>query len=187
MKFWMFVVGVVILFVSLPYIRCFFKRLNCSIKIKNVCNEKGYTFHKNHVLWFLGGKNGKQCECYIETDKEVLSIKLFGVSKKRRVLVFLENGGYFLRRFVYVELRIQYAFDGKVKEFPTCDFDYECEVLTEGKPIRKVLLMNPVPMEMRMQARNSKETIISPGDKVYDLEIYNLSGLLKELREVKSC
>ena len=42
--------------------------------------------------------------------------------------------------------------------------------------------MNPVPMEMRMQTKNSKETIVSPGDKVYDLVVYNLSGLLKALR-----
>lgn len=33
-----------------------------------------------------------------------------------------------------------------------------------------------------MQVKNSKETIVSPGDIVYDLEIFNLSGLVNKLK-----
>ncbi len=183
MEFWLCVAGIVLLFLSFPYIRCFFKRLVCRSKLKSVCREKGYTFIGNHIAWFLGGRNGKRCDCFVETQKDVFAIKLFGVPRKRRVLVFEEDGGYFTRKFAGVAWRsILYSFDSKAEEFPVYDFGYKYEEESEEKTIRKVLLMNPVPMEMRMQAKNSKETIVSPGDKVYDLVVYNLSGLLKELR-----
>ena len=183
MEFWLAVAGIVLLFLSIPYFRYFFKRLNCRNRIKSACREKGYTFRGNHMAWFLGGRNGKKCDCYVETDKEIFAIKLFGMLRKRRVLVFLDDGGYFTRKFAGVAWRsILYSFDSKAEEFPVYDFGYKYEEESEEKTIRKVLLMNPVPMEMRMQAKNSKETIVSPGDKVYDLEIYNLSGLLNELR-----
>lgn len=183
MEFGLCVAGIVLLFLGFPYIRYFFKRLVCRSKLKSVCREKGYTFIGNHIAWFLGGRNGKRCDCFVETQKDVFAIKLFGVPRKRRVLVFEEDGGYFTRKFAGVAWRsILYSFDSKVEVFPVYDFGYKYEEESEEKTIRKVLLMNPVPMEMRMQAKNSKETIVSPGDKVYDLEIYNLSGLLNELR-----
>ncbi len=182
MEFWLAVAGIVLLFLSIPYFRYFFKRLNCRNRIKSACREKGYTFRGNHMAWFLGGRNGKKCDCYVETDKEIFAIKLFGMLRKRRVLVFLDDGGYFIRKFLCFSLQVQYSFDGNAKEFPAYDFLGRYKERTDSKPIHKVLLMNPVPMEMRMRARNGKETIVSPGDKVYDLEIYNLSGLLNELR-----
>ena len=97
--------------------------------------------------------------------------------------MFLEEGGYFIRRFMAMEIRLIYSFDGGVKEFPKYDFEYNNADSVTGKPIRNILLVNPVPREMRMQARNSKETIVSPGDIVYDLEIFNLSGLVNKLKE----
>ncbi len=183
MGFWLFVAGVVLLYIVTPYIRCFFKRLKCGIKINRVCREKGYIIHKNHALWFLGGKKGKRCDCYVETDKEVLAIKFFNIPRKRRVLVFREDGMYFVRRFMGMEIRIIYSFDGRVKEFPKYDFEYRKMDGADDKCIRKILLVNPVPMEMRMQARNGKESIVSPGDRVYGLEVCNISRFLNELGE----
>lgn len=183
MEFWLVVAGIVLLFLSIPYFRCLFKRLNCRNKIKSVCREKEYTFRGNHMAWFLGGRNGKRCDCYVETDKEVFAIKLFGMPRKRRVLVFLENGGYFIRRFLCFSLQVQYSFDGNEKAFPKYDFCCKYKDGTDDKRIRKILLVNPVPMEIRMQVKNGKESIVSAGDKVYDLEIYNLSGLLNALKE----
>lgn len=183
MEFWLFVAGVILLFFVLPYIRFFFKRLKCNIQITRVCCEKGYILHKNHALWFLERNNGKRCDCYVETDNEIFAIKLFGMTRKGKTLVFLEDGGYFVRRFFGMEIRLIYSFDGRVKEFPKYDFEYYNADNVTGKHIRKILLVNPVPREMRMQARNSKETIVSPGDKVYDLEVCNLSRLLNELKE----
>ncbi len=183
MDFWLFLAGIILLFIVIPYIRCFFKRLRCSRQIKRVCRDKGYILHKNHAFWFLGSNNGKRNDCYVETGNEIFAIKLFGMIRKGKTLVFLEERGYFIRRFMAMEMRLIYSFDGRVKELPKYDFEYNNANSVTGKHIRKILLVNPVPREMRMQARNSKETIVSPGDVVYDLEIFNLSGLVNKLKE----
>ena len=84
----MCVVGIGIVCFCFPYIRCFLKRLSLLSKIKNACREKGYRLQGTHPFWFLGGKSGKRCDCTIETAEEVIAIKLFGMPRRRRVLVF---------------------------------------------------------------------------------------------------
>lgn len=196
----MCVVGIGIVCFCFPYIRCFFKRLSLLSKIKNACREKGYRLQGMHPFWFLGGKNGKRCDCTIETAEEVLAIKLFGMPRRKRVLVFTEKREYFTRILVGMLLLIRESFDSKAKPFPEYDFTCVNKEASDDKKLRKLLLVNPVPMEMLMQAErgkesklspfpmenmpkeNAKETILSPGDEVYGMEIANLSWLLRQLQ-----
>lgn len=193
------IIGIVIVCLAFPYIRCFFKRLNLLSKIKKVCREKGYRLLGTHHFWFLGGKNGKKCDCMIETAEELFAIKLFGMPRRRRILVFKENKEFFTRILVEMLLLIRETFDSKAKPFPEYDFTPGNIAVPGDKKLRKILLVNPVPMEMLMQAErgkdiklnpfpvenmraeNGKERIISPGDEVYGMEIANLSWLLQEL------
>jgi len=196
----MCVVGIGIVCFCFPYIRCFFKRLSLLSKIKNACREKGYRLQGMHPFWFLGGKNGKQCDCMIETAEEVLAIKLFGMPRRRCVLVFTEKREYFTRVLVGMLLLIKESFDSKAKPFPEYDFTCVNKEASDDKKLRKLLLVSPVPMEMlmqtergresklspfpmeNMQIENAKETILSPGDDLYGMEVANLSWLLKELQ-----
>ena len=178
----MCVVGIGIVCFCFPYIRCFFKRLSLLSKIKNSCREKGYCLQGTHPFWFLGGKRGKRCDCTIETAEEVLAIKLFGMSRRKRVLVFTEKKEYFTRFLVGVLLLIRESFDSKEKQLPEYDFVQVGKAVSSDKKLRQILLVNPVPMEMLMQAENAKETILSPGDEVYGMEIANLSWLLRQLQ-----
>ena len=94
---------------------------------------------------------------------------------------------------------IRETFDGKVKQLPEYDFVQAGNAASSDKKLRKILLVNPVPMEMLLQAERGKENkpspfpmenmqkedgkekILSPGDELYGMEIANLSWLLKEL------
>lgn len=194
------VVGIGVVCFCFPYIRCFFKRLNLFFKIKSVCKANGYHLRGTHGLWFLGGKNRKNCDCTIETKEALFAIKLFGMPRHRRVLVFTENKEFFTRTLVGILLLIRETFESKAKSFPEYDFSMKNQVVPSDKKLRKILLVNPVPMEMLMQAErgkdnklspfpmealrqadNCKERVISPGDELYGMEIANLSWLLKEL------
>lgn len=193
------VVGIGIVCFCFPYIRCFFKRLSLLSKIKNVCLEKGYRIQGTHSFWFLGSRNGRGCDCTIETTEEVFAIKLFGVPRRKCILVFTEKKEYFTRILIGVLLLIRETFDGKVKQLPEYDFVQAGKAASSDKKLRKILLVNPVPMEMLMQAERGKENkpspfpmenmqkedgkekILSPGDELYGMEITNLSWLLKEL------
>ena len=193
------VVGIGIVCFCFPYIRCFFKRLSLRSKIKSVCRKKGYRLQGTHTLWFLGGRNGKKCDCTIETEEEVFAIKLFGMPRRKRILVFTEQKEYFARIVVGVLLLLKEAFDGNAKPFPEYDFTCVNKEVSGGKKLRKILLVNPVPMEMLFRAErgketklshfpmenmpkdNAKESILSPGDELYGLEVANLTWLIKEL------
>jgi len=196
----MCVVGIGIVCFCFPYIRCFFKRISLLSKIKNACREKGYRLQGTHCFWFLGGKSGKRCDCTIETAEEVIAIKLFGMPRRRRVLVFTEKKEYFTRILVGMLLLVRETFDSKAKPLPEYDFVQAGKAVSSDKKLRKILLVNPVPMEMLMQAErgkesklspfpmenmpkeNAKETILSPGDEVYGMEVANLSWLLRQLQ-----
>ena len=119
--------------------------------------------------------------------------------RRRRVLVFTEKREYFTRILVGMLLLIRESFDSKAKQLPEYDFTCADYKASDDKKFRKILLVNPVPMEMLMQTErgresklspfpmenmpkeNAKETILSPGDEVYGMEVANLSWLLKKL------
>ena len=138
MKFRLCVLGIVIIILCIPYIRLFFKRLSLLSKIKNACREKGYRLQGMHPFWFLGGKSGKRCDCSIETAEEVLAIKLFGMPRRRRVLVFTEKREYFTRILVGMLLLIRESFDSKAKQLPEYDFTCVNKEALDDKKIRKI-------------------------------------------------
>jgi len=188
MKIRLCLIGIAIVWFCFPYIRCFLKRMSLLFKIKRVCQKKGYCLCKTHLFWFLGGKKGKNCDCMIETEEERFAVKLFGIPRRRRVLVFMENKEFFIRRSLLLVgifgngcLRIWEAFDGKAKSFPEYEFSLDDKATPNDKVLRRILLVNPVPMDMLRQVENGMEIVVSPGDVVYGMEIASLSWLLKQL------
>lgn len=166
------------------YIRFFFKRLTCMYKITKTCRNKSYKIHATHLFWFLGRNLSHKCDLHIETANEVLSIKLFGVPKRRSVLIFKENGEYLIRSFIaffsYGSV-IRYPIDSKSRPMPIYDFRYKYKDEWEIKTPRHILLVNPVSMEFRRQPQHGSEVIVGAGDIVNDMEIDSLSRLLGDL------
>jgi len=185
MEFWYVLIGIAAFIVLFPYIRCFFKRLFCVGKIKRVCRHKGYIMHATHWLWFLGGKHAKKCDLYIETANEVFAIKLFGMPRRLSILILKENGEYFIRS--YIVLLSKFAgthfpvFDRKPKPMPIYDFRYRYKNEWEIKTPRRILLVDPVSMEVRRQPQHGSEVIVGVGDIVNGMEIDSLPRLLGDL------
>lgn len=185
MEVWLLVIGIVTLYLGYPYARCFFKRLSLRSKVMKKCREKGYFLQGTHAFWFLGGKYGKKCDVYIETEKELLAIKLFGMPRRRRVLFFTENNYFFIRRFFgHMSMTGGFAFsliekvDSKEELIPEYDFDCKCKPVAEGKPLRKMLLVNPVPEAIHMKEKKGTDYVMNLGDMVSGMELMNLSGFL---------
>lgn len=196
MEFWYCVIGIAAVCIAFPYVRYICKRLNCLCKIKRACKSKGYLLQGLHRFWFLGGNQRKTFDCTIETAEELVVIKLFGVVRRKRVLVFTDSRKYFTRALSGILLWFVESFDSSAKPLP--DYEFECNESANGKQVRKILLVNPVSLDMQMkgaqdkagnagsagidkilQAENRKETTISPGDVIYGMEVANLSRLLK--------
>lgn len=178
--------GLLILWLAYPYVRCLRKRIVCYRKLKKVCKVNELQLHGTHILWFLGGRKGKKYDCYIETPTSVFCIKFFGVVHHLRTLVFVEESAYLLRRHMGAMLWIHDTFDGVQRELPEYDFEYKEKEASPEKQRYPILLVNPVPVEILQQFDNGKEVILNPGDKIQDMEVYNQSQLLKRLEDLGS-
>lgn len=184
MEFLYALIGIIVLIVFFPYIRCFFKRLKCACKIKKLCRTKGYKICSTHPLWFLGNKHTKKCDIYIETSNEVFAIKLFGMPRRLSILVLKENGEYFIRNFIALISYgggIRFPINGKPKAMPAYDFRYEYRDEWEIKTPRRVLLVNPVSMEFKRQPHHGSEVTVGAGGIVNGMEIDSLPRLLGDL------
>ena len=184
MEFWYALIGIAAVIALFPYIRCFFKRLKCANKIKRLCRSKNYKIHVTHPLWFLGSKHAKKCDLYIETANEVFAVKLFGMPRRRTILVFKGNGEYFIRSFIAFApygSAIRYPIDSKPKHLPLYDFRYKYKHSWEIKTPRRILLVNPVSMEFRRQPQHGGEVIVGAGEIVNGMEIDSLPRLLGDL------
>ena len=175
--FWLLVALLVLLYV-IPAIRCLIKRISCAMKLKGLCRRTGATLQGTHPLWFLGSRNCRKCDCVIETPTQVFAIKLFGVMHGGRVLVFRETGEYFFRRYASILLFIFNAFDGAFRRLPEYDFS-RGEAIAAGRTRRDVLLLNPVPMEVRIQPHSGQEFVTGPGDDLFGMELATLSHLMR--------
>ena len=175
--FWLLVILFVFLYV-IPGIRCFFKRISCALKLQRLCRRMNLTLHGTHALWFLGSRGRKECDCVISTPDQVFAIKLFGVMRGGRVLIFRETGEYFFRRYASILLFIFNAFDGVFRRLPEYDFS-RGEEIAAGRPRRDILLLNPIPMEVRFQPHSGQEFVTGPGDELFGMELASISHLVR--------
>ncbi len=179
---WLLAILIVFLYV-IPAIRCLFTRIGCAMKLRRLCRRLGFTLQGMHALWFLGSRSRKQCDVVIGTPSQVFAIKLFGVMHGGRVLVFRETGGYFFRRYASILLFIFNAFDGAFRRLPEYDFS-KGEEFAAGRARRDILLLNPIPMEVRFQPHNGQEFVTGPGDDIFGMELASLSHLVRIVENV---
>lgn len=172
--------GVIALIVVYPYIRCLWKRLLCFFKVKRFCKRMNYNLYGTHCLWFLGSKHDRACDFYIETREEVYAVKLFAVLRRTSMLIFREDGTYFLRRFMGV-LWIPFYWNKKLKPLIGYSFRYKYKNEWIGKTSHNILLVNPISMDIFRQAINGYEDAVGLGDEIYGMKVYSLSSLLKNL------
>jgi len=174
---WLLAILAVVLYV-IPAIRCFFKRVSCALKLRRLCRRLGCTLQGMHALWFLGSRGRKRCDFVIGTATQVFAVKLFGVMHGGRVLVFRGAGQYFFRRYASILLFIFNVFDGAFRRLPEYDFS-RGEELADGRVRRDVLLLNPIPMEVRFQPHSGQEFVTGPGDDLFGMELASLSHLVR--------
>lgn len=188
MEFWIIVAAAAALIFGYPYIRCFFKRLILAAKLKAVCRRHGFGLYGTHFLWFFGVRRGRSCDFRIETKEEILSVKLFGASRRATILLFTEDGKYFVRSFIAfvgVSSYFRNSIDGIMRKTVPYDFRRGFRDEWEIKSPKNILLVNPVCHEIRWKARNGAEKILGAGEPVNGAEIYSLANLTGYLEAVK--
>lgn len=168
-----FVLGAIALVILWALVRCFFKRLRCCLSIRRTCRKHGLTL-RTRPLWWLGSRYLKNIDCLIEGKETVFAVKLFGCLWPLKSLILRERGEYFFRAHSAFLTAILDIYDGYPHTLP----DYRVPE-SAGKEVRPILLINPMPLEILLQPSSGLERISGPGDKVFGMELANLSHLLR--------
>ena len=132
----------------------------------------------------------QNCDFYIETKNEVFAVKLFCVLKRfSNTLIFTDESEYFIRDFTAIPTLsggYRLPTNGKINKMINYNYRYHYKNEWEIKDPVNVLLINPVPHEIRRQSKNGNETILGNGDPVHGARIYSLSGFLTILERDKN-
>lgn len=169
--------GIIVVY---PYIRCFFKRLYCYIKVKRFCKKRSYSLVGTHSFWFFGQKNDNVCDFYIETEEDVYAVKFFAMLRRRTMLILREDRTYFIRKFQGV-LWIPFFWNTKLKPLTSYTFRYKYKTEWNKKKCHNILLVNPISMDIFRQAMNGYEDAVGIGDEMYGMKIFSLSRFLETL------
>ena len=174
--------GMIALILVYPYLRCFWKRLLCFVKVKRFCKKMNYNLYGTHCFWFLGSKYNRACDFYVETPDEVYAVKLFAVLRRTSMLIFREEGTYFFRRFLGV-LWIPFWWNTKLKPLIGYSFRYQYKAEWMRKTTHNILLVNPIAMDIFRQAKNGYEDAVGLGDEIFGMKLYSLSRFLETLEK----
>lgn len=169
-----FVLIVIALIIMIACVRFFFKRVRCMLSIRRLCRKHSLSFRAAHPLWFLGSRYLKGIDFLIEGADTVFAVKLFGCFWPLKSLIFRERGEYFFRARSAFLAPILEVFDGYPHMLPEYQFPE-----AEGKEVRRILLVNPMPLEIRFQPSNGLESISGTGDMLKGMEIASLSHLMR--------
>ena len=175
------VIILAVLYVLIPYTRCFCKRLSMLLRLRALCRKKGHELRGTHPFWFLGSRYGKRCDCFILTPSGVFGIKLFGVLRGLKALIFGGYGLFFFRPLNSFPLFQLDFFDTGHHRMPEYDFARGLNPEWRSQPVKPILLINPIPAEIRLQPASGPESISGPGDVVDGMELASLSHLLRLL------
>ena len=174
-----FVLIIIALVILYAYIRCFFKRLKCLISISRMCRKKVFRLTVKHPLWFLGSRYARRCDFIIETPRDVFGVKLFGCLWPLKVLILREYGEYIFRGYSTFLKFILNFIDSWPHPLPAYRFEFARAEIPEEARMRRILLINPMPLEIRMQPNNGQEEISGTGDTIRGMEIASLSHLIR--------
>ncbi|MBQ3153814.1 MAG: hypothetical protein IJB88_01140 [Clostridia bacterium] len=183
MEVWYTLLGIAASVLVLPYIRMFFKRLICMQKIKKLCKQQRHLLHAAHPLWFLGRNHAKTCDLYVETEREVFAVKLFGLPHKNDRLMLKEDGTYVVQRIIpllsFASASLNKS-DSRSRPIPVYHFRHGYRDAWELKTPRHVLLLCP-DADVRRIPRQGAPVTLGVGDRINGMELFSMSHFLRTL------
>lgn len=189
MKFWMLLITATVIIVAYPLFRFMIKRITMLVRLSRLCRKNRFSIIGTHPIWFLGGNQSQNCDCYIVTANIVYAVKLFGILRRSTSLIFTDDGMYKLRRYIAVAGAVsglqRLPIDSKNKKLPDFDFHFKYRDEWSLKEPRNVLLINPVPHEIIYKKTYGEESIIGSGDMILGMEIQSTSRFLGKLESQK--
>lgn len=188
MEFWYVIFAVIAFFAIYPFARYLFKRISLAVRLKRACKKCGARLIPAHRLWLLGGRRGKNCDFHIDTENEIISVKLFQMLRRSSSLHLNSSCEYQCEHLV---IALFGKFGGsssvtvKTKPRHLPYYDFSRKLPETDKPQKKLLLVHPACSSFFIQSKETGngEHEAYVGYSIGDCELYALQALLKYLRK----
>ena len=168
--------------ILINFIRAVVLRVRFYIGLKKLCKERGYEMVKKRGIFTSFFHMAKKADIEIEAHSVHYSIRIITCFAHKRAYHFI-NERYYVRfaRFGYVLPMStginKIRFFEKLKKMPIVEAE-------QGKNIKKILLLNPSPIEVfQLESNRLNKSLVTDGMEMYDWKVYSASGFLKMLNE----
>lgn len=183
--FWIWFASAILLLLSLPFLRLFYKRVRLLFKISKCCKKTRGKLIRAHCFWLFGRKAGKYFDFYIDTPQSVYAVKFFTILFKSSNLIFTDQGSFVIQHHFSVFGRFGVAttpIPSRAKMLPAYQPNKKLPQSALEKPVKLVLLVHPACFEMLKQTGVRKTELLYTGTVINGMEVHSLSGLLKEMQ-----
>lgn len=154
MTFWSTLGCIVLILMSLPYLRFLLIRLKSSVKIRIACKKHGYTLIPAHPFPFFGRMNSETADFYVRANdaSKVYCVKLSGAVHRLQTLYMIEGNKYqWVRQiplFGWFSYAIVHEHESRIRDRVPVDYIGDFDEYSVGRCI-PVLLMCPAPMAVK--------------------------------------
>lgn len=181
--------AIIIAFIfAFPYLKAGIRRIRLYIKLMVLCARNNARLYLVNPLSIFAFNHGKCSDMYIETQYEILSIKLFGITGHLAHLVFHGDRKYTVKKSLPLFGRwgttLNLSFQSKETLLPVYKFDRKFKKEWDFKTLRKILLLNPTPLEIESTMMGN-DKFLGNGSYVYDMELFSYNGLKRIINNEK--
>jgi len=164
-------------------IRAIVLRARFYIKLKNICDSKGYLLRKNRPLFASFFIMSKKADIFIEANGTYYFVRLLTCFAYRRAYHFINERRYIrFARFGYILPMTKninkISFFETMKTMPA--FTKE-----RGENVKQILLFNPSPMEIFwLDEKRMNKALVWDGMEMYGWNVFGAKGFLDLLNEI---
>ena len=163
-----------------PYLRIVAKRMLLYLRIKKVCRRRGYTLKSSRLGCFLATNQRKTWDFSIETETEILCVKLFAAKHKKSILKLTDkNRLYYFTNSLWLFSRwgqTTLTYNTKLRALPDCDFGSG-----EVKKRTNILLIHPKCHEIHGISEEGDKRILAVGDTLRGMRLESGKTFLEYL------
>lgn len=127
--------------------KLFFKRYIFGIKLKRICNRKGYRLEKSGIWWWLGRNKSEKCNFLVDCGANRYSVKLVGVRSRKIYYGFINEHSYEIKDYTFALVHTMDSFEYAVKKKEPYKFD---------KDAAPCIVMIPDSVKVTVRNRNEQ-------------------------------
>ncbi len=181
-----FVIGTGAVLILLLETRPLRKRLRFLRQLQRQCKRQVLTVKKNKPAYLAFVWMGEQPDLLVDTERERYAVHILAIKKYHSALYLEDKNTMKLRGLprnnIFTAI---FGFRPKTRYYPLFPVE-EGEQTVDGRPVRRIVLLNPTCREMFEKMADGVTVPTGSGAKFCGYTVYTGSGFLNELRRIEN-